>query len=109
MSQSSMTTDEMTVETLRYRAPSVVALPDGRFAVLVPGWELETKATYLVADDLLSLWTAINNYTAWNQQEPRRVVRAKASPSSRAKALADLNITEEEFNGLLADISRAAK
>lgn len=92
-----MTTDEIDIETYRYRAPTVVPLDGLRFAVLCPGWETPTRIC-----GPLELHAVLTAYTEFNSLP----APTSAKTLRAATALASLNLTDEELDEALTAIRR---
>lgn len=61
-----MTEDELDIETLRYRGPTVVPLSGGRLGILTPG----AGEPYVISDDIRKIWSVVDAYTKYNVLSP---------------------------------------
>lgn len=96
-----MTDDEIEIGTFRYRAPPVIALSSGQFAVLCAGWTPEVRVC-----GHLELHSIITQYTEWNVLPEPTVTRRKAT---KAETLAALGVTDAELDEALAAVRMARK
>jgi hypothetical protein len=101
-----MTQDELDIETLRYRGPTIVPLPGShRLAVLTPGLQQEQGREYVICSSMIDAWSTAITYIEYNKlPEPApRTKRAAAPPRmTEDQAFAALGLTKDEALAILA-------
>lgn len=101
MNTTLMTPDEIDIETFRYRAPVVVPLERGRFAVLTPG--LGQSYQIVENGDCLSvLHDALTYYIQWNTLPDAKYTPKR--PAASVDSLYMLGLSDQEIDAAIEKV-----
>jgi hypothetical protein len=98
-----MTREEMEIETLKYRAPTVVPLDNGQLAVLTPG---QPGIGYHICRTFDGLKMVIEQYCEWNQREAVKPPRKTSEASKLALSVLSYLDEDELIKAALSAINK---